>query len=173
MNYKNVPDRYLAATITPSGDLLVITTNRDTVIINKDSSQTSFDLPVISSDSFVVGVQKRFPNCCTSYDVPKQLLIYRNRKAHIFKSNMCIFRWSFIDNGSRVVFEENPTHGDVCCQPYTLANTKTGRILASSCIRQPCYEDTKYKKPWIPNWIKRHTENQEIELRKERARAKN
>lgn len=53
---------------------------------------------MISSARNAVAAQALFPNCCTSYDIPLQLLVFAAGKAHRFTGvGLPIFQWGFVD----------------------------------------------------------------------------
>ena len=44
--------------------------------------------------------------CCTSYDIPLQLVIHSGGVTHRFEGGLAIFDWHFADGGRRVVFSQ-------------------------------------------------------------------
>src|SRR4051812_22480044 len=79
-------ETYESADIDASGNLRILTSNQKTITVPKDGltdtggvsieKQTAFDEPVLSDDRHAVGATALFNNCCTSYDIPLQLVIY-------------------------------------------------------------------------------------------------
>src|SRR6185436_12568082 len=70
------PGTYQSAAIDANGNLAIVTTNGGTVTLRKEGEQRSFSVPVLSASKAAVGAQAMFANCCTSYDIPLQLVIY-------------------------------------------------------------------------------------------------
>jgi hypothetical protein len=81
-----------------------MTTGGQTVTVRKEGEQTSFSAPIMSPSKAAVGAQAMFPNCCTSYDIPLQLVVYAAGKVHRFTGrNLPIFEWpsSAVEHASR------------------------------------------------------------------------
>lgn len=72
--------------------------------------QKAFKKPVLSDDRRTVGAQAMFGDCCTSYDIPLQLVIYSSGKAYRFEGTLPIFDWHFADGGRHVVFSQQTVH---------------------------------------------------------------
>src|SRR5262245_28667369 len=110
---------YESVDIDTDGNLRILTSEKRTIIVPKGSwpkagesfgEQTAFEKPVISDDGRAVGAQAMFRNCCTSYDIPLQLVIYSSGKTHRFEGRLAIFDWHFADGGRRVVFSQQAVH---------------------------------------------------------------
>jgi hypothetical protein len=108
-------ETYESVTIDADGNLRILTSSQRAIIIPKGGfakagevfgQQTAFQKPVISDDGRSVGAQAIFENCCTSYDIPLQLVIYSRGKTHRFEGGLAIFDWHFADRGRRVVFSQ-------------------------------------------------------------------
>ena len=106
-------ETYESVDIDPDGNLRILTSEQETLIVPKGGSskagesfgkQTAFENPVLSDDRRAVGAQAMFANCCTSYDIPLQLVIYSSGKTHRFEDGLAIFDWHFADGGRRVAF---------------------------------------------------------------------
>src|SRR5438552_8077665 len=70
------PETFDSAAIDANGDLAIVRSNGPTVVVRKEGEQTSFSPPVLSSGHSAVAAQAMFANCCTSYDIPLQLVVY-------------------------------------------------------------------------------------------------
>jgi len=112
-------ETYESVNIDADGNLRILTSEQRTIIVPKGGSpkadksfgkQTAFEEPVLSDDRRAVGAQAMFGNCCTSYDIPLQLVIYSRGKTHRFEGGLAIFDWHFADGGRRVVFSQQPVH---------------------------------------------------------------
>src|SRR5262245_36812451 len=89
-------ETYESASIDEKGRLVIITSDRRTIVVPKDGDQSSFSAPLVSPDRTAVSAQAMFPNCCTSYDIPLQLVVYAGGRAHRFTGNgLPIFQWHF------------------------------------------------------------------------------
>src|SRR5262245_51445197 len=108
-------ERYESARIDGQGNLRIVTADRRTIVVEKGGpasagdtfgSQTAFKEPVVSFDRQAVGAQAMFGNCCTSYDIPLQLVVYARGKTHRFDGGLPIFDWHFADDGRRIVFSQ-------------------------------------------------------------------
>src|SRR5690606_25561681 len=113
------PETYESADIDGDGNLRILTSERRTIIVAKGGSpkasesfgrQTAFGQPVLSDDRRAVGAQAMFGNCCTSYDIPLQLVIHSGGKTHRFGGGLAIFDWHFADGGRRVAFSQQSVH---------------------------------------------------------------
>ena len=56
-----------------------------------------------------------FENCCTSCDIPLQLVIYSSGKTHRFEGGLPMFEWHFADSGPCVVFSQQTVHSACAC----------------------------------------------------------
>jgi hypothetical protein len=146
-------ETYRSASIDAAGHLVIITANRRAVIVPKDGDQSSFAEPVLSPDRTAVGAQAEFPNCCTSYDIPLQLVIYARGKVHRFTGvGLPIFQWHFADDGRRVAFGQEPVHFG-CSIHYELRDIDSERLIDSMDIPEPCGLDPDPKIPKAPKWV--------------------
>jgi hypothetical protein len=147
------PETYRSAAIDANGNLAIVTADGLTVTIRKESGQTSFSTPVLSSSKMAVGTQAMFPNCCTSYDVPLQLIVYAAGKVHRFTGvNLPIFQWAFADGGTRVAYGQEPTHFG-CATHYELRDIESERLIEAVDIPRPCAQIPNPKPVSIPPWV--------------------
>src|SRR5690349_2884326 len=117
---RNVPTEvYQSVEINSDGNLRILTNNGKPIIVPKggpakaaesSGKQTAFDDPVLSDDRRAVGARALFANCCTSYDIPLQLVVYSQGTAHRFEGGLAIFDWHFSDGGRRVVYSQQTVH---------------------------------------------------------------
>jgi hypothetical protein len=147
-------ETYVSAEIDANGALRIIASDRRTIIVMKEGDQSSFGKPIISPDRTAVGAQAKYPNCCTSYDIPLQLVIYSNGMAHRFKGvGLPIFQWRFADAGSRVAYGQEPVHFG-CEIHYELRDIQSERLIESADVQQPCGQRPITTGPTIPKWVK-------------------
>ncbi|MFI5240802.1 MAG: hypothetical protein ACHQUB_03805 [Candidatus Saccharimonadia bacterium] len=131
---------YEKVQIDSNGQLHIVTTdNRDIVpskrelkIGSKTENQVDFWLAVISDDKTTVGWLNRYPNCCTSYPIPLELVIYRNAKTErVFKGNeFPIWKWKFEAKGTQVAFKQEAVHGGAGVH-FELREIKSGLLIDS------------------------------------------
>lgn len=135
------PETYESADIDADGNLRILTSDHRTVVVPKGGSpkagtsfgeQTAFETPVISDDRRAVGAPAAFANCCTSYDIPLQLVIYSGGKTHRFEGGLAIFDWHFSDGGRRVVFSQQTVHFS-CSIHWELRDIASEKLVAAVC----------------------------------------
>jgi hypothetical protein len=132
----------------------VITTSEHAkIVVTKESKQASFSHPVLSPDRTAVGAQAMFPNCCTSYDIPLQLVVYARGKVHRFSGvGLPVFQWHFADDGSQVAYSQETVHS-ACRVHFELRDVDSERLLDSADIPQPCGEKPEPRAVRIPGWV--------------------
>lgn len=140
--------------IDPNGNLRITTSDRRIIVVSKEGEQSSFQEPIVSADRTAVGAQALYPNCCTSYDLPLQLVVYADGKAHRFTgSGLPIFQWHFADGGTRVAFGQEPAHFG-CSVHYELRDIQSERLIDSADVPQPCGLRPNPPATMIPQWVK-------------------
>ena len=153
-------ETYESVTIDPQGNLRIVTSDRRTIVVPKGSSpkagatfgkQTAFENPVLSDDRGAVGAQAMFGNCCTSYDIPLQLVIYSGGKTHRFEG-LAIFDWHFADGGRRVVFSQQTVHF-TCSVHWELRDIASERLVAAVDIPEPCGQIPDPPSVTVPPWV--------------------
>lgn len=145
-------DIYNSAAIDAQGRL-VITSSRGTIVVPREGEQTSFGKPIVSPARTAVGAQAEFRNCCTSYDIPLQLVVYANGTVHRFTGiGLPIFKWHFDDDGTRVAFGQEPVHFG-CSIHYELRDIQSEHLLDSADIPEPCGQVPTPQAVRIPKWV--------------------
>lgn len=146
-------ETYESAGIDANGNLTILMANGRTVTVRKEGDQTSFSTPVLSSTRAAVGAEAMFPNCCTSYDVPLQLIVYAAGKVHRFGGvNLPIFQWAFVDGGKLVAYAQEPVHFG-CATHYELRDVESERLVEALDIPQPCGRIPDPKPVQVPPWV--------------------
>ncbi len=146
-------ETYQSVAIDAKGSLVITTSDQKTILVPKEGEQSSFSEPILSSARTAVGAQAEFPNCCTSYDIPLQLVIYANGKVHRFTGNgLPIFQWHFADGGTRVAFGQEPVHFG-CSIHYELRDVQSERLIDSADIPEPCGQILEPRAVKIPKWV--------------------
>jgi hypothetical protein len=148
-------ETYVTATIDADGRLVITTSGQKTIVVPREGQQSSFSEPILSSARTAVGAQANFPNCCTSYDIPLQLVIHANGKVHRFTGvGLPIFQWHFADDGTRVAFGQEPVHFG-CSIHYELRDIQTERLIESADIPEPCGQIPNPPAVKVPGWVTR------------------
>lgn len=147
--------------IDANGDLRILTSGQRTIIVPKGGPpeagesfgrQTAFGTPVLSDDRRAVGAPAMFANCCTSYDIPLQLVIYSRGTTHRFEGGLAIFDWHFADGGRRVVFSQQTVHS-ACSVHWELRDIATERLIAAADIPQACGQIPDPPQRKVPKWV--------------------
>jgi hypothetical protein len=158
---QTVTEMYELADIDADGSLRIVTTVRKTIVVPKGSfsgagesfgTQTEFGKPVISADKRAVGAQAMFANCCTSYDIPLQLVVYSRGKTHRFEGGLAVFDWHFVDGGRRVAFSQQTVHF-ACSVHWELRDVATERLVAEADIPEACGENPDPPAVKVPRWV--------------------
>lgn len=146
-------ETYRAASIDANGNISILKSDGATAFVRKEGEQISFSPPVLSSAKIAVGAQAMFANCCTSYDVPLQLVVCAAGKVHRFKGiGLPIFQWRFSDEGTRVAYGQEPVHFG-CATHYELRDIDSERLIESIDVPQPCGQIPDPKPVRIPQWV--------------------
>ena len=147
------PERYESAAIDADGNLAIVKSNGQTVVVRKEKDQTSFSAPVLSPVNRAIGAQAMFENCCTSYDIPLQLVVYAGGKIHRFKGiGLPVFQWGFANGGTQVVYGQEPVHFS-CATHYEMRDIESERLLDSADVPRPCGQNPEPKPVRIPQWV--------------------
>jgi len=94
-----------------------------------------------------------FGNCCTSYDIPLQLVVHARGKLHKFKGvGLPIFQWGFADSGTRIAYGQETVHFS-CVTHYELRDIDSERLIDSIDLPQPCGKIPEPKAVTIPQWV--------------------
>lgn len=152
---------YASADLDADGHLRIRTSEGRIVIVSKGGTskagdvfgqQTAFGQPVVSDDRRAVGVPALFANCCTSYDIPLQLVIRSGGKTHRFEGGLAIFDWHFADGGRRIVFSQQTVHS-ACSVHWELRDVASERLLATADIPAECGQGPVPPKVRVPRWV--------------------
>src|SRR5712691_3108995 len=139
--------------IDANGHLAITSSSGRAIVVRKEGEQTSFSTPITSSARTAVAAQALFPNCCTSYDIPLQLVVFARGKVHRFKGEgWPIFTWGFADGGTRIAYGQEPVHF-ACATHYELRVIDSERLIDSIDVPQPCGQIQEPKAVKIPQWV--------------------
>jgi hypothetical protein len=146
-------ETYDSATVTARGDLLIVTASGRRVVVRKEREQTEFSTPVISSAGTAVAAQAMFRNCCTSYDIPLQLVVYARGRLHRFTGvQLPIFQWAFADGGTQIAYGQEPVHFG-CSVHYELRDIASGRLIDKADVPEPCGPFPNPEAVKVPGWV--------------------
>jgi len=149
------PEQFESADRDLDGHLTLVTTSGRRVTVRKKGEQTAFADPAISRDGTVVAAQALFPTCCTSYDIPLELVVYTRGTERRFKgTGLPIFQWGFADDGRRIAYGQETVHFG-CVTHYELRDILSGRLVESVDVPQPCGQDMNPPPVEIPDWVAR------------------
>lgn len=154
-------ETYDSADIDGDGNLRILTSDGRTIIVPKSGSpkagewfgkQTSFGEPVLSDDRRAVGARAMFADCCTSYDIPLELVVHSGGKTHRFGDGLATFDWHFADGGRRVVFSQQTVHF-ACSVHWELRDIASEQLLAEADIPQACGQAPDPPEVEVPRWV--------------------
>jgi hypothetical protein len=149
-------EAYLHAALNPDGHLMITTTGGRTIVIPKAPGQTAFGEPVLSPDGTAIAAQALYPNCCTSYDLPLELVVHAAGQTRRFKGNgLPIFEWGYAESGKQVAYAQQPAHSG-CVVHYELREIASGRLIDAVDVPQPCGQNWKAPPdapPKLPTWV--------------------
>jgi hypothetical protein len=148
------PETYESAAIDANGNLSITTSDFRLITVLREGKQSSFRAPIVSRDRTSVGALAEYPNCCTSYDIPLQLVVYSNGRTHRFKGiELAMFEWHFADGGSRVAYGQQTVHLG-CDVQYELRDVESERLIDSARVPVPCGQHPDPLPTAIPPWVK-------------------
>lgn len=95
-------------------------------------NQEGISDPQLAEDRQTMGWLEDYDNCCTSYAIPRALVLFRSGSIiqRIWPGQM-IWEWMFFDGGKFVGVISGPTHGTDIGE-YKLYRAKTGRPIAEA-----------------------------------------
>ena len=95
-----------------------------------EPDQQGFDEAHVSPDGHTVGWLVLEANCCTSYPLPTELVLFRD--GHIVQrltGRTVIWAWAFSPDGKAVAWRERTAHGASSIL-YSLRRVSDGHLLA-------------------------------------------
>ena len=147
-------ETYEAVSIDAQGNLQIVTTAGRITTVAKEAKQTTLAEPFISPDHTAVGATGEYTNCCTSYDIPLQLIVYSDGRVHRYSGELglAIFDWHFVDGGRRVAFGAQTVHFG-CEVHWRLVDIRTDRLVNKIAIPEPCGQIPDPKTVKVPAWV--------------------
>jgi len=142
-----------------SSELLLFTADTGVSAPETHEDQDGFEDPQVSPDGQSVGWIALVASCCTSYPLPRAIVIYRDGEVvQKFDADQSIWEWRFAQGGEAVAYAESVPHGLVPTY-YHLKRISDGKTLSSF----ECYPggmeggplDATYEPEGdIPEWVK-------------------
>ena len=124
-------ETYRRADVDSTGQLRIVLSSRRVIRPPKDAGQVAFAQVGISADHRIVGWVALYPNCCTSYSLPLELVLRRVDGGRTVISNqMPIWRWAFAGDARSVTIRQAPVHG-AAPMSYERHDIRTGRLIES------------------------------------------
>jgi hypothetical protein len=152
-------ETYESATIDANGSLRITTSDHREIMLQTDGElpiygrQTAFTTPVVSGVRKAVGSQAEYGNGGTSYDIPRELVVYSQGTVHRFRgSGLPILLWSFADAGTRVAYGQVPVHFG-CSTHYELRDIQSERLMNLADIPESCGQNPDPPKVAVPQWV--------------------
>jgi hypothetical protein len=153
------PEIYESAALDDNGNIRITTMDHRTILVRKDGvldnigQQTGFTEPILSPNHTAVGAQAEYPNCCTSYDIPLELVVYAQGRLHRFRGiNIPIFKWHFADDGQRIAYSQSSVHFS-CSTHYELRTIESEHLIDSVDVPEPCSQIQHPKAVKVPKWV--------------------
>jgi len=108
--------------------------------------QVDFGSPAITADGRTVAWLAYYPNCCTSYPIPRELVVFRDGAVlqRFGSDGAPVWKWRFVKRGAAVELYQNTVHGDFAPR-YERRAIANGRLLAA-------YEGAANAK--APAWVR-------------------
>jgi hypothetical protein len=128
-------EQYLNVRIDEAGHLRLITAEGVEVLPPLDREdpenvQVGFAKPALSADGTTVGWLALYPNCCTSYPIPLELVLFKN--GQVFRrfrgDGLPIWAWRFEASDQQVAIEQEPTHGGNGVH-FEIRDIESGRLI--------------------------------------------
>jgi len=93
--------------------------------------QVDYSSPAIAPDGRTVGWLAYYPNSCTSYPIPRELVVYRNGTVirRFGSDGTPVWKWRFVNRSAAVEFHQDTVHGNFGPR-YERRAIASGRLLA-------------------------------------------
>jgi hypothetical protein len=123
-------DRYVRASVDESGRLRIETAGGRIITVAKERDESGFTQIAVSPDGDAVGWVGHRVNCCTSYDIPTRLVIYRAGGQRTFRGHdLPVWAWAFTGGGKQMIFYQQTVHGGLGTH-YEWRDITSGRLIA-------------------------------------------
>jgi len=110
-----------------NGEDLLAPASKDRI---SGEGQVGVESPLISEDRRVVGWLAEYDECCQSYPISLELVVYRPGKPlrEFTGDGRGIFEWHLLDEGMQAAFYQDFTHGN-SVPHYELRDIETGKLI--------------------------------------------
>jgi hypothetical protein len=89
----------------------LIFTSGKTKTINPELQQVGCADILVTSDGRTAFWSALVENCCTSYPIATTVVVYTDRHKTVIAPGQMIWRWSFVDIGTKIAVLSGPVHG--------------------------------------------------------------
>jgi hypothetical protein len=101
------------ASVGADGTVHIVETGRGDKVAPKEKDQVGSTELRIADDKKTVGWLADYENCCTSYPLSLELMIYKDGKVRQrLGDGMTIYDWRFWEGGKQAAFCSGTVHGD-------------------------------------------------------------
>jgi hypothetical protein len=111
------------------GKAHLVYSSNATRTIPPEQQQVGCESVSVAEDKRTVGWSVLVKNCCTSYPIPKAVVVYRDGKKTVIVPPQMIFQWHFIGSGNRVSILFGPVHGNAA--GANVYDAPSGKLMAS------------------------------------------
>ena len=137
------------ADVDSAGQLRIMLSNDRVIRPSKDSGQVGVEQVALSRDHRTVGWAALYPNCCTSYPIPLELVLLRSTGARtVIRGDLPVWQWGFAADGKSVVIREAPVHG-AAPAVYERRDIRTGHVIATVTV-----DSTARAPATLPEWAR-------------------
>ncbi len=141
---------FASAEVDVQGQLHIRTTDGKDFSPEKVPTQVGFDKPAVSPDKHAVAWLAMYPNCCTTYPIPLNLVMYSGGTVSRFAGHgLPIWKWCFLAGGKKIAFEQETVHGNTGVH-YELHDVEGG-VTVSVYDHNPSDDDDDSRRP---DWVK-------------------
>jgi hypothetical protein len=133
--------------IDSMGRVRIVLSDKRVITPPQDSGQVAVEQLALSPDHRTVGWLVLFPNCCTTYPIPLELVLLRASGGRTVIGNASpIWQWAFAADGRSVVIRQAPVHGPAPMY-FERRDIRTGRVMATALV------DSSTRS--VPAWTRR------------------
>jgi hypothetical protein len=110
-------ERYVSAVENQAHELVITTAAGRRVVLPKGhdplmkEDQEKFDQILISPDGRAVAWLAYYPNCCTSYPIPRLVEVFSGGRRRTFEPAIVAWDWCFVDGSSKLAARSSTVHG--------------------------------------------------------------
>ena len=118
-----------SASVRTDGKVSVLYSKHPLKEIPAEEGQVGCENVRIALDRRTVAWSVLIENCCTSYPVPVEIVVYRDSKKILISPGQMVWEWRFIGRGERIAVLSGPVHG--WANSASLYASRTGKRLQS------------------------------------------